>query len=125
MSDDGDIVELGGKTVLVCPDDGPSIASERDAMDLIALSFGRDIFAIAISAGRFDPAFFQLSSGVLGAVTQKFVNYQCHLAIVGDIAAHEAKSAPFRDFVRETNKGRHIWFLPDREALARKLASAG
>ena len=61
------------------------------------------------------------SISLLGAVTQKFVNYRQTLAIVGDVSGFEARSTPFRDFVRETNKGGHIWFVPDLAALERKL----
>jgi hypothetical protein len=44
---------------------------------------------------------------------QKFVNYRMRLAVVGDVSAHEAASEPFRDWVRETNRGKDIWFVPD------------
>jgi hypothetical protein len=123
MEDEGDTVELGGVSVMVCRADGAPIAGERDATDLIGLTFGSDIAVVAVPAARFDPEFFRLASGLLGAVTQKFVNYRRRLAIVGDVSAFEARSTPFRDFVRETNKGRHVWFVADMAALERKLAA--
>ena len=123
MADEGVIVELGGTQVLMCDVSGPLIASERDATDLVGLTFGANIGVVAIPASRFDPEFFRLASGLLDAVTQKFVNYRRRLAIVGDVSAFEAKSTPFRDFVSETNKGRHVCFVPDMAALERKLAA--
>ena len=49
------------------------------------------------------------------------VNYRLKCAIVGDIREALARSGPLRDFVRETNKGNSIWFVPDFEALREKL----
>jgi hypothetical protein len=118
------LLEIAGTRVLLCAPEGPPIAGERDATDLVGLTFGRDIGVIAIPAARLDAAFYRLASGLLGAVAQKFVNYRLRLAVIGDVSAYEAKSAPFRDFVREANRGRHVWFVPDEAALARKLEAA-
>jgi len=56
-------------------------------------------------------------------VLQKFVSYGYRVAIVGDIEAHLSASAALRDFVRESNAGRHVWFLPDDAALEARLTS--
>nr|WP_280954131.1 DUF4180 domain-containing protein [Mesorhizobium loti] len=37
------------------------------------------------------------------------------------MAAALERSGPLRDFVRETNKGKSIWFVSDFEALREKL----
>jgi hypothetical protein len=58
-----------------------------------------------------------------GDVVQKFANYDIGLAVTGDITAWLEKSAPLRDFVREANRGRRLWFLPDRTAFEQKIAS--
>ena len=79
---------------------------------------------IAVPVARLDPAFFDLSSGFAGEITQKVVNYGLKLAIIGDFGAADADatSQPFADYVWETNRGDHIWFLDDEAALAEKLA---
>jgi hypothetical protein len=46
------------------------------------------------------------------------------VAIIGDIEAHPAASSALRDFVRESNAGRHVWFLPDQDELDARLTSA-
>ena len=54
---------------------------------------------------------------------QKLVNYHRRVAVVGDVAEAAEKSAPLRDFVRESNRGRTVWFVADLAELERKLAS--
>ena len=76
---------------------------------------------VALPVSRVGADFFRLSSRLAGEVAQKFVNYQLHLAIIGDVGAHVAASTAFRDFVYEANRGRDIWFVPDLDALVRKL----
>ena len=66
---------------------------------------------------------FSLRSGVLGAVTQKFVNYRLRLAIVGDVPGYVARSDALRDYVREANRGRQIWFVASEDALAERIAA--
>ena len=43
------------------------------------------------------------------------------LAVVGDIAGKVAASAALADWVRESNRGRSLWFVPDLDALAARL----
>ena len=114
---------IGGTRALVCTADGQPIASERDGADLIGEALGADAELIIIPVERLAPDFFRLASGLAGAITQKCVNYRRRLAIVGDVSAHEAASTPFRDYVREANRGRQLWFVPDRKALEARLAA--
>ncbi|MCY0930409.1 DUF4180 domain-containing protein [Streptomyces sp. H27-H1] len=118
------IVEHHGVPVLVCAADGPPVAGEQDALDqLIGGAFYRtDIVAVPVE--RLDAGFFDLSGGLAGAIMQKFVNYRVRLVVVGDISHHLRSSSALRDLVRESNQGRHIWFLPDLGALADRLAPA-
>jgi hypothetical protein len=106
--------------VLVCDETGPPIASEQDALDVIAAALGRADVA-AIPVGRFDERFFALRSRFAGEVMQKFVNYRVRLAIVGDISAHVAASTALRDLVSESNRGGHVWFVADLDALDARL----
>lgn len=116
------LVEHHGVPVLVCAADGPPVATEQDALDqLIGGAFYRtDIVAVPVE--RLDVLFFDLRSGLAGAIMQKFVNYRVRLVVVGDLAQHLRVSSALRDLVRESNEGRHIWFLPDLDALAARLA---
>ena len=115
--------EIGGLAVLAVDAAGPLIGARQDAVDLVGESMGMGARVVALPVSRLDPAFFTLSTGVAGEFIQTLVNYRLILAIVGDISAHTAASNALRDFVRESNRGRSVFFLPDAEALAEKLAS--
>ncbi|WP_443089398.1 DUF4180 domain-containing protein [Yinghuangia sp. ASG 101] len=54
---------------------------------------------------------------------QKFAAYRIGLAVIGDITDHTAASTSLRDFVRESNQGRQLWFLPDTDALRARLTA--
>ena len=122
MSDQ--VLDLHGVRVLLCAADGPRLASERDATDVIGDAFGGQAQMIALPVSRLSEDFLDLRTRIAGEVIQKFVTYGLRLAIVGDIAAPLAASKALRDFVYESNRGRHVWFVADMDALAEKLAQA-
>jgi len=104
---------------------GQIIARTDDAMDLIGNASHSGVSLVVLPVERLDPEFFRLSSGLAGDVLQKFVTYRVRLAVVGDIAAHVEASDALRDFVWESNRGEHVWFVPDDAALVSKLAVSG
>jgi hypothetical protein len=116
MTEDEVVERSGGVPVLVVAADGPPIRTPQDALDVIGSAFGRSD-VVAVPAERLDPSFFQLRSGVAGEIMQKFVNYRIRLAVVGDISAQAAASDALRDLIRESNRGRHIWFVSDLDEL--------
>ncbi|MEV6412633.1 DUF4180 domain-containing protein [Kribbella sp. NPDC051718] len=94
------------------------IGSEQDAVDAIAdAHYWHQAEWLVVPVELLPPEFFQLSSGVAGAIVQKFVTYRMGLVVLGDVSAHEAASKPFRDWVREANRGRQLKFVPDQAAL--------
>jgi hypothetical protein len=109
-----------GVPVLICSAEGAPIATPQDALDVIGEAFGRaDV--VAIPAQRLDESFFRLRTGVAGEIMQKFVNYRIRLAVVGDIAERVEASTALRDLVRESNRGRQIWFVTDLAELETHL----
>lgn len=116
------IRELHGTKVLICAQDGPTLASERDANDVLGAAWTAGAEMVAIPVARLDPAFFQLATRLAGEIAQKFVNYRIPLAIVGDISDRCARSKALRDFVRESNQGRALCFVDDLAALGQRLA---
>ena len=99
------------------PSTGPLIATPDDGRDLIGEAFSRGAELVVIPASRLDPEFFRLASGLAGEILQKFTNYQIRVAIVGDISAHIERSAPLRDFVRESNRRGEVRFLATEAEL--------
>ncbi len=97
--------------------DGKPIATEADVLDIIGELYGTGHDRVVIPVARLSPEFFRLSTGLAGAVLQKFTNYQLRVAIVGDMSAYTDRSAPLRDFVRESNRGTQIRFLASAAEL--------
>jgi hypothetical protein len=116
---------IGAHAVFVCADDGPCLAQDRALSDLIGDLFGSGAKLVAVPLARLGPDFLRLSTGVAGRVLQKLVNYRFQIAVVGDVCAAAAGSDPLRDFIRESNRGRTVWFVDDLAALEAKLATAG
>jgi hypothetical protein len=116
------VVDIEGVTVLVCAADGDVVRGESEAMDLLVQAMENGAAIVLIPAERLADDFFRLRTGVAGAVAQKFVNYRKRLAIAGDITRHVEASTALRDFVREANRGRDIWFLADENELSQRLA---
>ena len=104
------------------PAEGPAIAAPQDGLDLIGEAWGANATTVVVPVERFDPAFFDLSSGLLGEVTQKFVNYRIRLVVLGEVEEYAVVSKPFRDYVHETNSGDHVWFVADETELGLRLA---
>jgi len=108
--------------VFVCEPQGQVLRSEQDALDLIGEAIYRRVQWVAVPAERLHQDFWELSTRVAGEFVAKFANYRHGLAIVGDISVHVAASSSFRDWVREANRGRQIWFVADLAELERRLS---
>ncbi|WFE40366.1 DUF4180 domain-containing protein [Micromonospora sp. WMMD998] len=119
-----ELVERIGVPVLLCDPDGPPIATEADALDLIGAAFA-GATVVVVPAERLDPRFFALGTRFAGEVMQKFVNYRLRLAVVGDISAHLAASGALRALVTESNRHDQVWFVSDLAALDDRLRAAG
>jgi hypothetical protein len=112
---------IHGVPVLIAAD-RPTVVDEQDALDLLGETWHSGAELLVVPVQRLDGRFFDLSSGLAGAVLQKFVNYRLQVAIVGDISDYLADSDPLRAFVIESNRGRQVWFLDDLDQLADRLA---
>jgi hypothetical protein len=114
------IEERAGVPVLMCDPDGPVLTTEQDALNLIGAAFlGAKVVAIPVQ--RLDEQFFSLGTRFAGEIMQKFVNYQLHLAVVGDISRHLAASSALTALVQESNQGGQVWFVPDLASLDARL----
>ena len=117
-----ELIEIETLRVLSFHGDEKIIRVAGDANDFIADAWAHQADLLAIPLAQLGPDFLKLSTGVAGEVFQKFVNYRLRCAIVGDITAKLEASKALRDFVRETNEGNSIWFVPDLDALSARLA---
>lgn len=115
------LIEIAGALVLKCAKHGPLLAAPGDANDFLGDAWAHEADMLAIPVERLGPDFLDLSTRVAGEVFQKFVNYRLRCAIVGDIQMKLENSKALTDFVRETNKGDALWFVPDFDTLRVKL----
>ena len=104
--------------IAVVSGDERVITDVQSALDLMMrVKYETGAARIAIDKNLICEDFFILSSGVAGEVLQKFINYHVKAAVYGDYSHYTSK--PLRDFIRESNGGRQICFLPTEEqALA-------
>ena len=109
----GEARMIGGVAAYVCDADGPKLDGERAAVDIIGDALGSGARLVVIPVERLGPGFLTLSTRIAGEAIQKFVNYGLRVAFVGDLGEAVAASDALRDFVRESNRGRHVWFLAD------------
>lgn len=119
----GQISQIAGHPVFVCGARGPVLTELAVLSDLIGEVFSTQAAMVVLPLSRLGPDFLDLSSGVAGALLQKFINYRFRVVIVGDTKAAEARSKPLRDFINETNRGLDVWFCPDMAALAVRLGT--
>ncbi len=106
--------------VAIIQSDTPVITDTQSALDLMAtVKYETDCDCIAIPKSAVAEDFFILSTGLAGEVLQKFVTYQVKLAIYGDFSHYTSK--PLRDFIYESNNGRHIFFVETVEEAIRRL----
>lgn len=116
--------ERAGHRLWLVAGEGPALGSYQDALDLIGDALGNDAEVVVVPAGRLRPEFLQLKTGMAGEFIQKLINYRLRFAVVGDISAAIAQSDALRDFVRESNRGRHVAFVADLDALVTQLGPA-
>lgn len=116
-------VAANGDTVFICPAEGPGITDTGPALDLPGDAAASGAVS-ALPAERLGEEFFSLRSGLAGEEVQKFTRYGTRLAVLGDTSAHVEQSSALRDFVREANRGRHVWLVDSRKELEDKPTQA-
>lgn len=116
-------INQSGVEIAVIETEEVIIADVQSALDLMAtVRYGNECDRIAIPKSAVAENFFVLSTKIAGDILQKFVTYQCKLAIFGDFSHYTSK--PLRDFIYESNNGNHIFFVVSEEEAVMKLANA-
>ncbi|PVZ04952.1 DUF4180 domain-containing protein [Actinomycetospora cinnamomea] len=113
-----------GVRVLQLSESGPAIAGESDATDLLGEAYGAQAEIVAVPVGRLTPEFVRLSSGVAGAIVQRFVNHRLRLVVIGSLDHLGPATGPVADWVHEANGGDDLWFVDDLDELDARLRGA-
>lgn len=97
------------------------ITDVQSALDLMAtVRYETGCDRIILSKSAIVEDFFDLKTRLAGDILQKFVNYYVKVAIIGDFSEYSSKS--LKDFIYESNKGKHIFFVPDEKQAVEKLS---
>jgi hypothetical protein len=110
-----------GKKVIIVKATQPIIKDVQSAIDFVStIRYEHDCDRIALNKAGIVEEFFDLRTRMAGDIFQKFVNYQIKFAIIGNFS--EYKSKALQDFIYETNKGNHIFFVADENEAITQLA---
>jgi PadR family transcriptional regulator, regulatory protein AphA len=110
----GIVLELNGKKIIESSGANGRLACEADALELVALCGEHDVDGLLLHASHLASKFFDLKTGLAGAVLQKLTNYRVKTALVAPPQTVSGKR--FSEFVYETNQGEQFRVYPDREA---------
>lgn len=98
------------------------ITDVQSSLDFIGtVRYETDCDRTIINKSAICEDFFDLKTRLAGEVLQKFINYQMKIAIVGDFSMYSSKS--LRDFIYESNRGKHIFFLSSEKEAIEKLSN--
>ncbi len=113
--------DLHGVRMFECPSNGPAVQSEQDALAILGEAMAQQAELVLIPIDRLSPSFFELRTGLAGAIAQKFVTYGMRLAIIGAISPEALESPALQAFINESNRGERIWFLRHIGDLGKRL----
>lgn len=97
------------------------IASEADVLDLVAACGEHDTYRLLLHGENFTEDFFQLRSGLAGAVLLKLGNYSIRTAAV--IPNEQIGEGRFYEMVLELNRGNEFRVFSDRDAAVEWLTA--
>ena len=118
-----DVITRNGRQIAVVTAEGKLLETVQDALDLMAtVRYETGCERIALYKSAVADAFFILSTRLAGEILQKFVNYHMKLAIIGDYSRYTSK--PLKDFIRESNAGNDVFFVPSLEDALDRLSQA-
>jgi len=114
-------VRKNDKNIAVVTTDEVLIADVQSALDLLAtVRYQTDCDRVILCKSALSADFFDLRTRLAGEILQKFVNYNMKVAVVGDFSVYSSKS--LRDFIYESNRGNHVFFVRDEEEAIEKLS---
>lgn len=112
-------IQQNGIQIAVVHCEEPVIVDVDSALDfMMSVKYQTWCARIAVPAIAFTEEFFILSTGLAGAILQKFTTYQIKVGIYGDFSTYTTSSKPLRDFIYESNNGHDVFFVgTEQEAL--------
>jgi hypothetical protein len=87
-----EITNVNGMNVAKLVSDNIEIRSTQDALDLMANCYNQKASKLIVDEKNIIPEFFDLKTGILGEILQKFATYNFQIAIVGDFSKYPSKN---------------------------------
>ena len=107
-------IEKNGVFCVLIESDHIAISDTQSAIDLLMnAKYENGTKNIVISKKLITEDFFILSTGIAGAILQKYINYGGRIAIYGDFSKYTSK--PLKDFIYESNQGQDVFFVSSIE----------
>ncbi|MBK1442308.1 DUF4180 domain-containing protein [Parapedobacter sp. ISTM3] len=103
------IHKVNGKEIAEVTSDNVIIQHADDAFDLLGNIYYQGFDSVIIYEQNVTADFFDLKNKMAGEILQKFSNYRIRLAIVCDFSKFTSQS--LKDFIYESNQGKHINFV--------------
>ena len=88
------------------------IQREEDAVTLVGVCGEYSAERLILYAGNLSESFFDLRSGLAGAVLQKFVNYRVKVALV---IPSDLVQGRFKEYILEANRGNQFRAFHERD----------
>ncbi|MBP1991641.1 DUF4180 domain-containing protein [Paenibacillus eucommiae] len=95
------------------------LSTENDALDLVALCWEHETYALMIHYTALSEDFFKLKTKLAGNMIQKFINYGIKAAVI--IPQETIQTARFKEMAMETNKGNHFRLYESKEEAEKWL----
>jgi PadR family transcriptional regulator AphA len=107
------LVTINGCSYVDCLPGEPRLAGESEALDLVAACGEHRTHRLMLHEDNLTEDFYQLRTGVAGAVLQKFVNYFIRVAAV--LPAERVNQGRFAEMVLESNRGNQFRVFQSRQ----------
>ena len=115
-----EIIKENDCVIAVVSDDEKVVVDTQSALDLaMTVKYETGATNIVIDKRLVCDEFFVLSTGIAGEILQKYINYHVKVAFYGDYSHYTSK--PLKDFIYESNKGKHFFFVQSKEEAINKL----
>lgn len=98
------------------------IVDVQSALDLMAtVRYETGCDRIVLDKSAISEDLFNLKTRLAGEVLQKFINYHIKIAIVGDFSIYSSRN--LKDFIYESNRGQHVFFVDNQTQAVEKLSA--
>lgn len=95
------------------------IKTPQDALDIMADASYYEVRSLILREKNLVPEFFDLRTRLAGEILQKFSNYRFQMAIIGEFKKYKSES--LKAFIRESNQGKQVFFVSDRDTAIAKI----